>query len=322
MAASIKMKTTDFEYDVCLSFAGEDRPYVKEVAEELRQKGIRVFYDEYKRAELWGKDLYTHLDDVYQNAARYCVLFASTNYATKLWTNHERQSAQARAFSENHEYILPVRFDDTAIPGVRDTVGYIDLRKTTPHELANLIAQKVGVRPRANYLPPVPDLLFDALDIANEKDKEVAYLQTQSLVGLLKRMSLEEREVVYMIFLHGCVAELPDNVHINIDLLRRLTRFTPTKLKRIMGGLQSLGLFSSIRDDGDEDFLGKCEILVLEWHVMKTIIGGNVTDVAFEMIRGATNGLCEEHGLEALRALDFSQLASVTTTVDEHKRAG
>ncbi len=103
-------ENNDFEYDVCLSFAGEDRPYVKETADHLKEKGIRVFYDEYKRVELWGKDLYSHLADVYQNAARYCVLFVSTNYAHKLWTNHERKNAQARAFLENREYILPVRF--------------------------------------------------------------------------------------------------------------------------------------------------------------------------------------------------------------------
>lgn len=118
-----------FEFDVCLSFAGEDRPYVDSVAQELRSKGVRVFYDEYERTRLWGKDLFQHLDDVYQNAARYCVLFASKHYAEKIWTNHELQSAQARALRENREYILPARFDDTKIPGLRGTVGHIDLKK-------------------------------------------------------------------------------------------------------------------------------------------------------------------------------------------------
>src|SRR5439155_24562734 len=32
-----------------------------------------------------------------------------------------------RAFMEKREYILPARFDDTQIPGVLPTVGYIDL---------------------------------------------------------------------------------------------------------------------------------------------------------------------------------------------------
>jgi uncharacterized protein (TIGR00288 family) len=133
-----------FQYDVCLSFAGEDRAYVKQVADALQARGIRVFYDEYERSQLWGKNLYIHLDDVYRRMARYCIVFISEHYAEKLWTNHERESAQARAFSASEEYLLPVRFDDTAIPGIRPTTGYIDLRATSPEELAGLIAEKLG----------------------------------------------------------------------------------------------------------------------------------------------------------------------------------
>lgn len=141
------MSTRDreFKYDVCLSFAGEDRPYVKDVAEGLRSRGIRVFYDDYERSELWGKNLYTHLDEIYRRAARYCILFISQHYAKKLWTNHERESSQARAFTENEEYLLPARFDDSEIPGVRPTTSYIDLRTTTPAELSALIAEKLGM---------------------------------------------------------------------------------------------------------------------------------------------------------------------------------
>jgi hypothetical protein len=139
--------TTDvaprFQFDVALSFAGEDREYVDGIADRLRTHGVRVFYDRYEQATLWGKDLYEHLDHVYQRAARYCVLFASEDYASKVWTNHERKSAQARALRENEEYILPVRFDDTEIPGLRSTAGYIDARTTTLDQLVDLVLQKI-----------------------------------------------------------------------------------------------------------------------------------------------------------------------------------
>jgi hypothetical protein len=53
------------------------------------------------------------------------------------------ESAQARALRENEEYILPVRFDDTEIPGLRFTVGYVDARITTPDQLVDLVLQKM-----------------------------------------------------------------------------------------------------------------------------------------------------------------------------------
>lgn len=132
-----------FEYDVALSFAGEDRAYVEKVAKYLKEKGIKVFYDDYEKTKLWGKDLYVHLDEVYQKKARYCVMFLSCYYAEKLWTNHERISAQARAFTEKGEYILPARFDNTEIPGIPPTIGYIDLRSLEPGEFGKLIIEKL-----------------------------------------------------------------------------------------------------------------------------------------------------------------------------------
>jgi hypothetical protein len=130
-------------YEVCLSFAGEDRDYVEKVAVALRSSDIAVFYDAHEKVNLWGKNLYQHLDLVYRNASRYCVAFFSSAYVRKVWTRHELASAQARAFEENREYILPVRFDDTDIPGVPPTIGYIDLRSTSPEELAQLIIAKL-----------------------------------------------------------------------------------------------------------------------------------------------------------------------------------
>ena len=66
-----------FEYDVALSFAGEDRKYVDRVANVLRQKKLRIFYDGYEQAALSGKDLYMHLEEFYRKRARFCVVFLS-----------------------------------------------------------------------------------------------------------------------------------------------------------------------------------------------------------------------------------------------------
>jgi hypothetical protein len=130
-------------YDVALSFAGEDRGYVEQVAEELRQLGVTVFYDGFEQVNLWGKDLAEHLGRVYSKDSRFVVVFASRAYAAKAWPNHEKQFALGRHLRGDKGRILPVRFDDTEIPGIPPTLGYLDIRVLTPSKLAELIRQKV-----------------------------------------------------------------------------------------------------------------------------------------------------------------------------------
>lgn len=146
------------QYDVCFSFAGEDRDYVEQVAYYIRHRGISVFYDNFNQVELWGKDLYVHLDEIYRRKSRYCVIFASTHYINKLWPDHERRSAQARAISEHREYILPARFDDTEIPGILPTIGYIDLREFNPKEFAEIIFEKVSALTTGSFIDDSTDL--------------------------------------------------------------------------------------------------------------------------------------------------------------------
>jgi hypothetical protein len=135
-------------YDIVLSFAGEDRKYVHAVAKHLRANGVKVFYDTFEQAALWGKDLAEHLDSVYQRAGQYCVIFISKFYAEKMWTKHERRSALARALREQKEYILPARFDDTELEGIRHTTAYISASDKTPAQLSKLLLEKLG-RPAA-----------------------------------------------------------------------------------------------------------------------------------------------------------------------------
>jgi hypothetical protein len=143
LAAPKSREADDFEYDVCLSFAGEERPYVEMVARGLKNCGARVFYDRDEEQTLWGKDLVEHFDHVYRSASRYCVMFISEAYAAKSWTRHERRSALARALVEEDEYVLPARFDDTELPGLPPTIGYVDLREVAPASLVEFVLGKL-----------------------------------------------------------------------------------------------------------------------------------------------------------------------------------
>ncbi len=121
----------------------EDEEYVKKVASCLKRKGIKVFFAPFEQVDLWGKDLYTHLDEIYRKKARYSVMFFSNDYVRKVWPSHERRSAQARALEEKQEYLLPVMLDKVDVPGLPLTIGFIDGITHTPTQVCQMIEKKI-----------------------------------------------------------------------------------------------------------------------------------------------------------------------------------
>lgn len=134
----------EYKYDVALSFAGEDREYVDRLATILRENDVKVFYDKFEEVDLWGKDLGIHFDYVYRQQSKYFIPFISEHYEKKIWTNYEVRNAISRAIENKEEYILPVRFDSTELPGIRSSIGYLDLRNMQPEELASKVLKKIG----------------------------------------------------------------------------------------------------------------------------------------------------------------------------------
>lgn len=131
-------------YDVVFSFAGEDRLYVEKVAKYIKARGVTIFYDRFEQTDLWGKDLAEHFDKIYRQSGKYCVIFISEHYVKKMWTRHERRTALERALNEEGEYILPARFDDTPVDGLRSTLGYISLKGVGPSKFGQHILRKLG----------------------------------------------------------------------------------------------------------------------------------------------------------------------------------
>ena len=158
------------DYQVALSFAGEQRDYVEEVARHLAARSIAVFYDGFEAVQLWGKDAAEAFHEVYSTRATYVVMVISSDYATKSWTRHERRSTLSRMLKEEGEYVLPVRFDDTPMPGLPDNTLYLNAHQFSPAELSAEIARKLGIPafagkasdvPPPRMTSPVGDVKFD-----------------------------------------------------------------------------------------------------------------------------------------------------------------
>ena len=233
---------------------------------------------------------------------------------------------------ENREYILPARFDDTEIEGLHDTIHYIDLRTTTPTELASLTVEKLGNPVRSEYLPPVLDRLFDRLDIEGDDDaQESVESAARSFYEVVRRMKPDERSVVLSLIRNGCPADLPDNIHMNVDLLRRYTGKSIDGMKRILGGLRSLGFECGIRESTTEEsrvqgtVLGESYFFELDWIDLSGSGDCPALLVAHAMVAVATEYYCDKHGTEYLDRLDFSQLSSATVSQEsgaEHAANG
>ena len=134
------------QYQVALSFAGEERSYVEGVAQALRSRGIRVFYDDFEKVDLWGNHMVEFFEDLFANNAQCVVMFISAGYVEKAWPRHERRSALSRAVREGGSYVLPVRFDATPVPGLSDDVYYLDANDHSPVQIAGMIEEKLKNR--------------------------------------------------------------------------------------------------------------------------------------------------------------------------------
>jgi len=137
-------EVSKFDYEVAVSFAGTERILAEELANLVKDAGYEVFYDDFYPEHLWGKDLVVFFDNIYRKKSRYCVIFVSHEYNNRMWTTHERRSAQARALEERgREYILPIKVDDSELPGFPPTVGYLSLEPQGIKKIAEILVRKL-----------------------------------------------------------------------------------------------------------------------------------------------------------------------------------
>ena len=135
----------DVVYDAAISYAREQLEYAENIEKELSKKGVFVFFDKDQdlEAQMWGKDMSEYLADIYYNKSRYCIMLISKAYVSKAWPTFERQNAIARQIKQMGNYILPIRFDDSVVPGLVPTIQYIRANEKKPEEVANLFVKKL-----------------------------------------------------------------------------------------------------------------------------------------------------------------------------------
>jgi hypothetical protein len=88
-----RQRKLSYEYDVAISFAGEERRFAETLAELLKAQGLSVFYDKHHKVRLWGKDE-REFERIYGPASRFVTPFISKHYVAKDWPRFEFDRVQ------------------------------------------------------------------------------------------------------------------------------------------------------------------------------------------------------------------------------------
>ncbi|WP_018408353.1 TIR domain-containing protein [Methylocystis rosea] len=125
---------SDRRFDIGLSFPGEHRPYVEEVATKLAAilSKNRVLYDDWCAAEFARLDLDTYLPNLYRTQSELVAIFLCPEYKQKRWCRLEWRAIKQLIATADSQRIMLLRYgfeDDYSELGIYDGDGVIDFKK-------------------------------------------------------------------------------------------------------------------------------------------------------------------------------------------------
>jgi hypothetical protein len=138
-----KKPSKRYRHDLAISFASQQRPLAKEIANRLTARGYAIFFDEYATTEISGKELGCFFGDMFESDARHGLIIASQDYRKRMWTNHEREFMISRRLRDNG-YLFMLRCDNARISGLPTSLGYWSAKDHTPLDIVGLIATRLG----------------------------------------------------------------------------------------------------------------------------------------------------------------------------------
>lgn len=142
LTKAVDISTHSFE--VALSFPGEVRSLVEQIALELERRigPNSYFYDDNYVSQLARPSLDTLLQDIYLNRSKLIVVFLGSDYHKKDWCGIEFRAIKEIIMERDHKRIMFIRTDDGSVDGVFKTDGYVDARRFSPADLAGFIHER------------------------------------------------------------------------------------------------------------------------------------------------------------------------------------
>ncbi len=126
-------------YDVFLSHASPDKPWVRTLAEQLRDQGLRAYLDE--RELRPGDNFVLTLSDALRKS-RFLVLVLTSHSVNRPWVEQEWTSFMAAHGPVGR--LIPVLLDSVQVPTILRSVQYIRATHRDPARVAREVAERIG----------------------------------------------------------------------------------------------------------------------------------------------------------------------------------
>ena len=130
---------------VALSFPGEHRNFVRQIAEKLAASfgAHRVLYDAFYEAEFARPDLDVYLQGLYHDESELIVVFVCEAFELKEWCGVEWRAIRDLMKKRSGSSIMFVRMDDADVRGVFSIDGYVSVHGRPPDDIAELIQERL-----------------------------------------------------------------------------------------------------------------------------------------------------------------------------------
>ena len=151
-------------FRIALSFAGEKRDYVAQVAAILAKRfgNDAILYDKYHTPEFSRANLAFYLPDLYPKADLVVVVLCP-DYDNKAWCGLEWDAIYSFLKVEGKvDKVMLARFEHVEAKGLYGLAGYADLDDLSPEQAADMVLERLAVnegRPREYYKTASSDLL-------------------------------------------------------------------------------------------------------------------------------------------------------------------
>jgi len=199
-------------FHAALSFPGEHRTFVEEVASHLASCVGRehVLYDRWYEAEFARPDLDVYLPNLYRTESELIAVFLCADYAQKRWCKLEWRFIRQLICTSDASRIMFLSFDNLGpVPdiGILSGDSYVCIGERPAREIADLILQRLDPGIERPTVPLVERSLSAACDTKplpslprvssalGVWQKKLAFLQTEEAkaVDAEQKFSIQQR---------------------------------------------------------------------------------------------------------------------------------